>query len=70
LIEEREPCSLPWSWPGKGNFDEMTFAHDVYLDYGFCACDPFEHITCFMSFDWLKDVAQLTYKSQLIYFTG
>ena len=29
----------------------------------------FEYMVSFMSFDWLKDIAQLTQESQLIDFT-
>jgi len=39
------------------------------ISHGFYASDSFEHMTCFMSFDWLKDVAQLTLESQLMDFT-
>jgi len=32
----------------------------------FHACDSFEHMTCFMSCNWLKIVVQITHKSQLM----
>ena len=39
------------------------------ISHGFYASDSFEHMTCVISFDWLKDVAQLTQESQLMDFT-
>jgi len=36
---------------------------------GFTDVTPLGHMTCFMSFDWLRDTAQLTLTSQLIDFT-
>jgi len=39
------------------------------MSHGFHACDLFEDMTWVVSFDWLKDVAQLTQTSQLMDFT-
>ena len=39
------------------------------ISHVFHAYDLFEHMTRYVSFDWLKDVAPLTQKSQLINFT-
>jgi len=36
---------------------------------GFAHVTPLGHMTCFMSFDWLQDRAQLTRTSQLMDFT-
>jgi len=38
------------------------------MSHGFHIYDSFEHMTWFMGFDWLKDVAQLTQASQLMDF--
>ena len=38
------------------------------ISHGFHECDSFEHMTWLMSFDWLKDVEQLTQMSQLVDF--
>jgi len=36
---------------------------------GFMHVSPLGHMACFMGFDWLRDTAQVTRKSQLMYFT-
>jgi len=36
---------------------------------GFTHVTPLGHMTGFMGFDWLRDMAQLTQKSQLMDFT-
>ena len=38
------------------------------MSYGFYTCESFEHRTRVMSFDELKDVAQLTHESALMDF--
>jgi len=38
------------------------------ISHVFHACDSFKQMTCFMSFDLLKEVAQLTQESQLMDF--
>jgi len=41
----------------------------MVMSHMFHACDPLEHTTCSMSFDWLQDMAQLTHSSHLMDFT-
>ena len=48
----------------------MHFAHDAYLwVMGFTHVTLLECMTCFMSFDWLRDMAQLTRTSEMMDFT-
>ena len=39
------------------------------MGHGFHACDSFEHMTWFVSFDWLKVCWAVTHESQLMDFT-
>jgi len=48
----------------------MYLAHDSWLCVmGFTHVTPLGHMTCFMGFDWVRDMTQLTHTSQLMDFT-
>jgi len=54
----------------------IIMSDDVWLSHltqimspGFHVTDLFEHLTWFMSFDWLKNIAQSTHESQIMDFT-